>query len=344
MFLTRYIIILLVFFGTLFYFREPIQGIPAKFSNLESSYSDSFKAIFKDILNATSTTLFNGLPTNYIPTIGGSSSAPLLDTSNTTKSNTESGTAIDQIQNNTKPIDKNTIQVPDGSMSPVTSNQQEESLTIQGIVYYTNIERTNAGLGFLAVDPNLKKSAESKLQDMFKNQYFQHISPSGEGVADGASKAGYEYIVVGENLALGVFAGDDQVVAAWMASPGHKKNILDKRFLDIGVAVGQGTYQGRKQWIIVQQFGKPLDSCDSPNIKTKNHIENLKEDIAILEKSISSKKAEIDTLTGEAYTNAASEYNTLVVDYNTKVEDLKKSIDLYNVSVRKFNECAGLVS
>ena len=114
-----------------------------------------------------------------------------------------------------------------------------------GIISLTNIERKKVGLSELIKDPLLSKAAEIKLQDMFQKQYFQHVSPSGDSVSDVKTKTGYEYIVVGENLALGVFAGDAQVVAAWMASPGHK-NILDSRYQEIGLAVRTGCVSRKK--------------------------------------------------------------------------------------------------
>jgi uncharacterized protein YkwD len=357
MLLVRYIIILLIFFGTLFYFREPIRDLPEKFSGLESSYAQSFKGIFKDIINASSTSLFDKLPKNFIPTSSSSSSkdsnqdginntddqSVLGDFEDKNKSQTNTPSNADANTSvNTGTNTNNNPYNRDGTLKPVTSNQPENTLSAQGIIFHTNQSRASAGLGYLAQNDTLTRSAESKLQDMFKNQYFEHVSPNGESVSDGAKRYGYDFIVVGENLAMGVFGGDDQVVLAWMASPGHKKNILDKRFMDVGVAVGLGVYQGRRQWIVVQQFGKPLSSCNAPNLSSKDHIENLKSDLVVLEDMITKKHADIQTQTGEQYNQSAIEYNILVNDYNVKLNEIKNSIELYNESVRGFNQCAGL--
>lgn len=343
MYLIRPILILLVFFGGLYYFREPLRSVPEKFDALHSPYVQGFKSTFKDILNASSTTILNGL-SNYVPSQW---NAPLGNINNASGGTATSTSGQSSGSNATSTVKSSTStnQSPrtnTGELLPVTSNQKEQSLSVNGIVLYTNQQRAKAGLRTLSIDSELNKAAEDKLQDMFKNQYFQHVSPSGESVSDVARKAGYEFIVVGENLALGIFAGDDQVVAAWMASPGHKRNILDVRYQDIGVAVGQGMYKGRKQWLIVQHFGKPLSACASPNQNLKSDIEIMRKDIVTLEAAISAKKAETERLSGDAYARAASEYNTLVVQYNGKLQVLKDSINTYNATVRKFNECAGL--
>jgi len=101
----------------------------------------------------------------------------------------------------------------------------------------------------------LNKAAAAKAQDMFKNQYFEHVSPSGVGPGDLAQNYGYEYILVGENLILGNFSSEKELVQDWMNSPGHRANILNNRFTEIGVAIIKGTYKGDTVWIGVQEFG-----------------------------------------------------------------------------------------
>lgn len=332
----RSIFILLVFFGLLFYFKEPLSNVAPSFDQLQSTYADSFKKLFKEITTATSSTVLNGNQ-NYIPS--------LTDT-NGTSSGVKTSTAT-VIENSIYKSGQSTSSVlgstqANGELLPVVSNQQEQELTVSGIISATNLERKKMGLPDLIKDPQLSKSAEIKLQDMFQRQYFQHVSPSGDSVSDVVRKTGYEYIVVGENLALGVFAGDSQVVAAWMASPGHKKNILDSRYQEIGLAVGQGVYQGRKQWLIVQHFAKPLSSCISPNGAVKQTVDRQKAEIAVLEEKITVVRGQIDGLTGDAYIEKANEYNALVIDYNVRLVTLKQSIDEYNTAVRVFNSCAGI--
>ncbi len=330
--IVRPILILLIFFGTLFYFKEPLSHVAPRFDQLHSAYADSFKKMFKHITSATSSAVLNNAQ-NYIPQFVGSNS-----TSSSVKTTT--ATVVD----NTIPNSAETLPVTNTNkeLLPVISNQTEEQLTISGIIAATNSERKKNGLPELLKDPQLSEAAEIKLQDMFQKQYFQHVSPSGDSVSDVVRKTGYEYIVVGENLALGVFAGDAQVVAAWMASPGHKKNILDSRYQEIGLAVGQGIYQGRKQWLIVQHFAKPLSSCVSPEGSLKRAVDIQKSEVTVLEDKINTTRSQIDGLTGEAYIQKANEYNAQVIEYNSKLARLKVSIDEYNTAVRAFNTCAGI--
>lgn len=333
--LLRPLFILLIFFGTTYYFREPLKQVAGTFESLHSAYAEPFKQLFKEITSASSSTVLGGLG-NFIPSYS-STTTSFQPQSNmiVTKANSTQATTLTAAQN------KSTTQ-QGMDLSPVISNQQEGTLSILGIVSYTNSERAKRSLPSLKIDKELTASAETKLQDMFQNQYFEHISPSGASVSDLVTKAGYQYIVVGENLALGLFAGDDQVVAAWMASPGHKRNILDVRYQDIGVAVGYGMYQGRKQWLIVQHFGKPLSSCMLPSDATKKNIEDEKNIVAGMEQQISTLKAQIDQSTGDEYRQKAIEYNTLVESYNTELAKLKADIDSYNLAVKNFNICAGI--
>ena len=84
----------------------------------------------------------------------------------------------------------------------------ESFLTQSGVIQWTNIQRKNFGLPALKENSKLNLSAKKKAQDMIARQYFAHSSPSGEGVTDLAAAAGYEYIALGENLALGNFEND----------------------------------------------------------------------------------------------------------------------------------------
>src|SRR6185369_15716694 len=118
-----------------------------------------------------------------------------------------------------------------------------------------------SGLPALKENALLDKAAKKKLDDMFAQQYFEHINPQGKGPSDLAKSVGYDYIAIGENLALGNFKNDAELVQAWMDSPGHRANILNKQYTEIGVAVGQGTYEGKKTWLAVQEFGRPTSSC-----------------------------------------------------------------------------------
>ncbi|MHB8111125.1 MAG: CAP domain-containing protein [Syntrophorhabdaceae bacterium] len=64
---------------------------------------------------------------------------------------------------------------------------------------------------------------------------------------------------LGENIAKGWYLNDKEIVDGWMQSPGHRKNILNRDYTDIGVAIIKGTFDGIECMIGVQVFGKQAE-------------------------------------------------------------------------------------
>lgn len=126
------------------------------------------------------------------------------------------------------------------------------------IVALTNAARQGQGLPELITSPTLKKVADLKLADMLQKNYFSHTSPEGKTPWYWFDKAGYNYKLAGENLAMDFFMSKD-VVNAWMNSESHKRNILFKDFKEIGVAVGKGKINGHETVAIVEVFGSPIE-------------------------------------------------------------------------------------
>lgn len=115
------------------------------------------------------------------------------------------------------------------------------------VVELTNAERVDAGCDPLDTDPRLAGAAQGHAEDMSRNEYFDHVSRDGRRFDDRISARGYPS-PGGENIARGQQSAAE-VVAAWMDSPGHRRNILDCGFTAIGVGVDDdGDY-----W--VQNFG-----------------------------------------------------------------------------------------
>ncbi len=216
-------------------------------------------------------------------------------------------------------------------------------LTSSGVIKITNQNREENGLGDLSINDKLSAAAKEKLDDMFKNQYFEHVSPSGRGPADLAGDVSYQYIVIGENLALGNFEGDKALVDAWMASPGHRANILNVKYKEIGVAVGEGLFNGQNTWLAVQEFGEPLSDCSSPDASLKQSINALEAIISKSNDDLKAKKADLDATfaSDPTYNQKADAYNTEVRQYNSDVGQVKIQIDQYNAEVKVFNTCAG---
>lgn len=103
------------------------------------------------------------------------------------------------------------------------------------VVARTNAERIRAGCGALRVDGRLAAAARAHSADMVNRHYFEHDSPDGDTPADRTAAAGYaDY--GGENIAYGQRSAAE-VVADWMNSPPHRRNILDCEFTTIGVGL-----------------------------------------------------------------------------------------------------------
>ena len=133
-----------------------------------------------------------------------------------------------------------------------STSQSSGNLAIQSVIDATNNERVKAKLLPFEVNSKLAASAKIKVEDMITRQYFEHEAPTGEGIAELGKKVGYNYIIIGENLALGNFASADDLLLAWMNSPGHRANILNDKYQELGIYVAEGLYKDKKVWFAVQ--------------------------------------------------------------------------------------------
>jgi len=218
----------------------------------------------------------------------------------------------------------------------------EAFLTREGVIQWTNIQRAEYGLPPLKESAKLDSSAEIKVEDMFENQYFAHSSPSGVGVKELTEMVGYEFIAIGENLALGNFQNDETLVQGWMDSPGHRENILNTQYQEIGVAVIKGLFKGQTTWLAVQHFGLPLSACSQPDETLKTEIEKNQNQIVELQQTLEVLQTEIQTMRpkrGPAYNQKIEQYNAIVSQYNNLVDETKVLISRYNVQVKLFNDC-----
>ena len=129
-----------------------------------------------------------------------------------------------------------------------------------------NRERTSRGENPLSVDPALQCAAQAHSEDMAARDYFEHVGPNGDTPVARARRCGYIYssqvgYEVGENIGWGTLwlATPRAMVAAWMASPGHRANILDPRFHDTAVGVSahppSSLARGQAGAIYTQDFG-----------------------------------------------------------------------------------------
>lgn len=121
------------------------------------------------------------------------------------------------------------------------------AMSVEKIIALTNEERAKNNLPPLIERKRLDNSARAKADDCIKYNYFAHTSPDGVDPWFFFDTYGYgRFIYAGENLAY-VFPTEKAVVRAWMNSPEHRKNILNKKYTDIGVGINGG--------VIVQHLG-----------------------------------------------------------------------------------------
>lgn len=227
-----------------------------------------------------------------------------------------------------------------------TQESPKAFLTRAGVIRWTNIERTqNSSYAAFSENVPLDVIAELRMQDMFQGQYFEHVSPEGVGAGEVAEKVGYEFIAIGENIALGNFENDQALVEAWMASPGHRANILNSRYTEIGVAVGKGLFEGKEKWIGVQIFALPLSACPAPDATLRERISVLQGSIDQKESAAIALREELEHLQPKnkreaaVYNQKVEEYNALVREINGLVHEVKSLIAKYNSEVSVFNSC-----
>lgn len=147
------------------------------------------------------------------------------------------------------------------------------------LVDLTNKDRKEEELGTLTMNPVLVAAAQAKANDMAEKGYFAHVSPEGIDPWHWIREAGYSFTYAGENLAVN-FSDSEDVVSAWMGSPGHRANILNGTFTEIGIATAVGEYKGEKTTFVVQMFGTPRTTV-AVNPVREVEVPQSPEDIAI---------------------------------------------------------------
>ncbi len=119
--------------------------------------------------------------------------------------------------------------------------------------YLHNKVRRNHNLKVFCVHPALQKAARAHSKDMIQRDYFSHNTKGKYTFAQrlkrfGYTSKGYRYYTTGENIAYGSgsYSTPKSRMDSWMKSPGHRRNILNGKFREIGVGTYTGTYKGNK--------------------------------------------------------------------------------------------------
>ncbi len=135
----------------------------------------------------------------------------------------------------------------ESSKPQVTPDKEEnENSGIQDferkVADLVNVERAKFGLAPLTLSAELSNGARMKSKDMRDNKYFSHTSPAYGSPFDMMKSLGITYRSAGENIAMG-YHTPEAVVKAWMNSEGHRANILNASYTEIGVGyIADGGY------------------------------------------------------------------------------------------------------
>jgi uncharacterized protein YkwD len=141
-------------------------------------------------------------------------------------------------------------------LPPPPSNGGSNSTLEQQIIDLVNQERTSRGLAALKVNAALTSAAQHHAANMAKYNTMAHTLPQADlpTVADRLNYYKYKFSWAGENIAWN-FGSAQSVMTAWMNSAGHRANILNANFTEIGVGV---RYNSRGEAYFCQDFGRPL--------------------------------------------------------------------------------------
>ncbi|MEV3987617.1 sigma-70 family RNA polymerase sigma factor [Streptomyces sp. NPDC049837] len=128
--------------------------------------------------------------------------------------------------------------------------EQPSGSFAEQVTRLVNSERAKNGCGPVSQNGLLDTAARRHSDDMAARDYFDHTSPDGKGPGDRITEAGYAWSTYGENIARGQQT-PASVMDSWMNSPGHRANILNCSFKEIGIGIHEGS--GGPWW--TQVFG-----------------------------------------------------------------------------------------
>lgn len=199
------------------------------------------------------------------------------------------------------------------------------SFSASEIIDLTNKKRAQDGLDPLSLNQQLTQAANAKAADMFTGNYWAHNNPSGKTPWSFISAFGYKYIFAGENLARD-FNDAGSVVNAWMDSPSHRSNLLDKNFKEIGVAVVNGKFSGRESTLVVQMFGTAVSQIP-PSQPLAQNSESLGQTVQPSPETVSETTDTVEKTSGGAI-SPQQEITVLA----TRQFSIAKGVSLFLVS------------
>ncbi|WP_344444331.1 CAP domain-containing protein, partial [Kitasatospora nipponensis] len=138
------------------------------------------------------------------------------------------------------------------SATPRAGSTASVAAYAQQVLDLVNAQRAQNGCGPLTANAKLQSAAQGQSDDMAARSFFDHTNPDGAGPQQRIDATGYHWSTWGENIARGQ-VDPAAVMDSWMNSPGHRANILNCSFKEIGVGIHLGP--GGPWW--TQDFGAP---------------------------------------------------------------------------------------
>ncbi|MBW4476674.1 MAG: pre-peptidase C-terminal domain-containing protein [Tolypothrix brevis GSE-NOS-MK-07-07A] len=150
------------------------------------------------------------------------------------------------------PVITSTSATPQSPNPPSSGNP-----FINRVLELTNAQRLQAGLQPLTLNSKLNNSAQTHSEDMALRDFFDHKGSNGSSMGDRAKASGYNFSRLGENIAAG-YATPEDVVQGWLNSPGHRANILNPSYREIGIGyyyLANDTGNVNQNFYWTQDFG-----------------------------------------------------------------------------------------
>lgn len=138
-----------------------------------------------------------------------------------------------QDNNNNQDQDKDDNNQNDDNNSSNINGFSKEQVEVLNLV---NKERKANGLKPLTLNKELSNVANIKSRDMIEKGYFDHTSPTYGSPFDMMKKFNISYNTAGENIAMGQKT-PSEVMNSWMNSSGHRANILNSTYTELGVGI-----------------------------------------------------------------------------------------------------------
>ena len=228
------------------------------------------------------------------------------------------------------------------SQSDTKAEAQQFGGTEDAIITLINKERFDTGLDSLDKSKRLMKSALAKAEDMKRDQYFEHISRQKIQPWFFVEEVDYQYEKFGENIALDYLSANS-VHKAFMDSSGHKTNILDSNFKDVGIAIIPIETKGGTKYIVVEHFGEQLEDIkpekrEKYSDKSKHYCKIQENKKSEVKEMIKSQKEVIEKFEKEINKKAIEEESQRLESLKEIKEKINGYLDDCKVLEEKYGE------